>query len=264
MWHTKSYTATDQLLISDAVDATIAKIDFRPLQGKKIFLDTTYLTGAKTVPGIPNPILGSNNLINADYVISSVRQQMIADGCLIEEKKEDADLIAEVRIGALGTDGHSVTYGIPASNMLSTASTVISGTPSIPSFPELSVAKRELKSGAAKVAVFAYDRASHEAIWQSGIEQANSSARDTWVLGVGPLQQGTIYKSARFAGKSYDKQSADGLSEHEERGVSLRDRYLFARQKAQNKEPFQPLPKVADASPPNPSVVTASATDQKK
>ncbi len=98
---TKSYTATDQLLISDAVDATIAKIDFRPLQGKKIFLDTTYLTGAKTVPGIPNPILGSNNLINADYVISSVRQQMIADGCLIEEKKEDADLIAEVRIGLL-------------------------------------------------------------------------------------------------------------------------------------------------------------------
>ncbi len=148
--------------------------------------------------------------------------------------------------------------------MLSTASTVISGTPSIPSFPELSVAKRELKSGAAKVAVFAYDRASHEAIWQSGIEQANSSARDTWVLGVGPLQQGTIYKSARFAGKSYDKQSADGLSEHEERGVSLRDRYLFARQRTQNKEPFQPLPKVADASPHNPSVVTASATDQKK
>ncbi len=256
---TKSYTATDQLLMSDAVDSTVSKIDFRPLEGKRVFLDTNFLTGAKTVPGIPNPILGPHNLINADYVISTVRQQMIADGCLIEEKKEDADLIAEVRIGALGTDGHSVTYGIPASNMLSAASTAISGVPSLPTFPEISVAKRELKSGAAKVAVFAYDRVTHEAVWQSGIEQANSNARDTWFLGIGPIQQGSIYKSARFAGrKMYGEKADDALTEKDpdQNGVSLKDRYLFARKsdRAKSAAPF------ANANTPSADTTKVAAT----
>ncbi len=273
---TKSYTATEQLLMSDAVDSTVSKIDFRPLQGKRIYLDTAFLTGAKTVPGMPNPILGPQNLINADYVISSVRQQMIGDGCLFEEKRDDADLVVEVRIGALGTDGHSVTYGIPGNNMLSAASTVISGAPSLPSFPEISVAKRELKSGAAKVAVFAYDRTSHEAVWQSGIEQANSNARDTWFLGIGPIQQGSIYKTARFAGrKIYGKSADDALSEQDQdhHGVALKDRYLFAQSQSKSKgkdvaskEPFanatvagatstQPTP----ATTPSPASVATSS-----
>ncbi|MFM7517812.1 MAG: DUF6655 family protein, partial [Pirellula sp.] len=43
---TKSVTATEQLLMSDAVDSTISKIDFRPLTGYKVYLDTTYMASA--------------------------------------------------------------------------------------------------------------------------------------------------------------------------------------------------------------------------
>lgn len=262
---TKSYTATEQLLISDAVDSTIAKMDFRPLAGEKVFVDTSYLTSARSVPGIPNNILGPQNLINADYVVSSVRQQLVASGCMLEEKKEEADLVVEVRIGALGTDGHSVTYGLPASNMMSAASSVLPGTSAIPAIPELSFAKKELKSGAAKIAVFAYDRLSHEAVWQSGIEQSNSNARDTWFLGIGPIQQGTIYKSPRFAGRRlYGKTADDHMAEGE--GIPIRDRYLFARTPAKPKDH-----ETADATnPPKPpegkgaEVVRASATDSPK
>ncbi len=53
------------------------------------------------------------NLVSADYVISGIRQQMLAAGCNLVEKKEEAELICEARCGALGTDGHSVIYGIP-------------------------------------------------------------------------------------------------------------------------------------------------------
>ncbi len=185
---TKSYTATDQLLMSDAVDATVAKVDFSPLAGKQVYLDSTYI---KTQKG---PLL-----IDSDYVISSVRQQMVGAGVQIVENRDEAELIAEARLGALGLDGHSVIYGIPASNGLAAASS-IAGAPVIPALPEIAFARHEAKSGAAKVAVFAYDRVSREPYWQSGIAKSSSSSHDTWVLGIGPWQQGTIYNRTRFAG----------------------------------------------------------------
>ncbi len=104
---TKSFTATEQLLVSDAVDSTVAKIDFRPLSGKKVFLDNTFVPSQKGVPN-PNP-----QLVHSEYVSSSLRQQMLAAGVYLCDKREDADLIVEARLGALGFDGHSVTYGLP-------------------------------------------------------------------------------------------------------------------------------------------------------
>ncbi|MFN9914335.1 MAG: DUF6655 family protein, partial [Pirellulaceae bacterium] len=63
---TKSYTATEQLLMSDAVDSTISKIDFRPLTGQKLYLDSTYIaTSGKPTPGVP---MQQSSLVNADYV----------------------------------------------------------------------------------------------------------------------------------------------------------------------------------------------------
>lgn len=191
---TKSFTATEQLLVSDAVDSTIAKIDFRPLSGRKAFIDNAYLPSQKGVPN-PNP-----TLVHSEYVSSSIRQQMLAAGVFLCDKREDADLIVEVRMGALGFDGHSVTYGIPASNSISSAASSLSGSPLVPLLPEISFAKKEAKSGAAKVALFAYERQSLQPVWQSGIARSTSTARDTWLLGIGPLQNGTIYDGTRFAG----------------------------------------------------------------
>ena len=186
---TKSTVATEQLLMSDAVDATIAKLDFSPLASKKVFLDSTYLKTAK------GPLL-----IDSDYVISSLRQQMVGAGVLLVENREDCDLIAEARLGALGLDGHNVIYGLPASNGLSAATSALTNTPIIPTIPELALARNEAKSAAAKVAVFAYDRVTRQPYWQSGIAKSTSNAHDSWLLGVGPWQKGTIYDRTRFAG----------------------------------------------------------------
>jgi len=228
---TKSFTATEQLLMSDAVDSTIAKMDFRALTGQKVFLDTQYIVGAgKVIPGVAMPV----NLVNSDYLISGLRQQLTAAGCLLVDTREIADIICEARCGALGTDGHSMTYGLPASNFLSSASAVIPGSPSLPTIPEISVAKREMKSAAAKVSVFAYDRETREPLWQSGIAQAGSSARDTWILGMGPLQYGTIYSGTRFAGKrlkTMPVQADDSRIANQTNGVDHRGNYLFANKR---------------------------------
>jgi hypothetical protein len=228
---TKSFTATEQLLMSDAVDSTLTKMDFRALSGHKVYLDTTYLVNAgKVIPGVAMPV----NLINSDYVISGLRQQLTAAGCMLVDTREAADIICEARCGALGTDGHSITYGIPANNFLSTASSVIPGTPSLPTIPELSLAKREMKSAAAKVSVFAYDRESREPLWQSGVAQAGSSARDTWILGIGPLQYGNIYNGTRFAGKRirpFSTITDESQTAEQSNGVDHRSNYVFAHER---------------------------------
>ena len=58
--------------------------------------------------------------------------------------------------------------------------------------------------GAAKIAVFAYHRETRQPVWQSGIARASSSAKDTWLLGAGPFQSGTIHKQPKFAGERLD------------------------------------------------------------
>jgi hypothetical protein len=247
---TKHYTATEQLLMSDAVDATIAKMDFSPLSLRRVFLDVTY---------IKQPThSGQSLIIDANYMLSALRQQMVADGVLLVENREDAELIAEPRIGALGIDGHDVIYGMPASNAISNASAVVAGAPLLPPLPEISVARREDKQGAAKVAVFAYDRLTKQPYWQSGIAQSNSNSRATWVLGVGPFQQGSIHQGTQFAGGAvFPTQNPE--SEYEEQ---LREQYLSSHVFQQ--EPNNDNPTESPGNPTGSSVVSAGHQENLK
>lgn len=178
---TKSFEATEQLLLSDAVDYSIAAIDFRPLGGNKVFLDTQYI---KTVKG--------PGFVNADYVTSALRQQVLAAGCLLQDNAEAAEIIIEARVGTLGSDSFQVTYGIPANSALSTAAQAFSTLPPMPVMPELSLARREAREGAAKIAAFAYHRETRQPVWQSGVARSSTTARDTYIMGVGPLQSGSV------------------------------------------------------------------------
>jgi hypothetical protein len=189
---TKSQRATEQLLVSDAVDRAIGKLDFRDLSGRKVFFDTQYVKNIKNANAI--------EFVNEQYVISGLRQQLAAANCLLQDKPDDADIIVEARVGALGLDANDVVYGLPANSALNSAAAVMPQASALPSVPELAVARRNNQSGAAKIAVFAYDRRTKQPIWQSGISQTRSTAKDTWVLGAGPFQRGTIYEGTRFAG----------------------------------------------------------------
>ncbi len=186
---TNTRRATEQLLVSDAVDHTVSKIDFRAMTGQTVFLSTDYLHNVKGV-----------GFVNADYIVSSLRQQIVAAGCRLQDKRDDADYIIEARVGALGTDGHELTLGIPKSDGLSSAMSLLPSVPTLPTFPEIAFAKRQAQSGAAKIAVFAYHRETKEPVWQSGVSLANSDANDIWLFGAGPIQKGSIYRGTKFAG----------------------------------------------------------------
>jgi hypothetical protein len=189
---TKTQKATEQLLLSDAVDKSVASLDFQVLAGQAVYLDTQFLSSLKT-----------NSLVGTHYLESSLRQQLLAAGCLLQESENDAAYIVEPRVGALGTDGHNLTVGIPASHALNSASSLVTEGPSLPIFPEIALVRRENQKAAAKLAVFAYHRETRKPIWQSGIAQSQATSTNTWVMGAGPFQRGTIHDGTQFAGSRF-------------------------------------------------------------
>ncbi|QDU30839.1 hypothetical protein ETAA8_59880 [Anatilimnocola aggregata] len=184
----KSRLATEQLVVADAVDHAVSQIDFSPLSGKKVFFDKQYMP-ASNAPNRP-PMNNSN----VEYVISSLRQQMLAYNCQLQDKPETADIIVEARLGALGSDGNEATYGLPTGVVVRTAAAAMApGGESLPTMPDLALGRRNHQLGAARIGVFAYDQRTREPVWQAGVATGNSQARDLWVLGIGPFQNGRIY-----------------------------------------------------------------------
>jgi hypothetical protein len=186
---TKSRLATEQLLVSDAVDDAVNSIDFRSLAGENVYFDMRYLVNVKGI-----------GFVNSEYIISSLRQQMVAADLRLKEKPEDADYVVEARVGTLGSDGNEIIYGIPANKGLSDASTMLPNAPPLPAIPEISVARKESQLGAVKVAAFAYDRKTGSPVWQSGIARAKTTSQDVWLFGAGPFQRGSIHTGTQFAG----------------------------------------------------------------
>jgi hypothetical protein len=170
--------ATEQLLVSDAIDRSVSQLDFRALAGKPVFFDAQYLA-----PGADH-----------GYVVSSLRQQLLSCGCLLQESRAQATYVVEARSGGIGTDQHSLLFGVPQMNVPS----VLPGQPSL--IPEIPLAKRTDQKGVAKIAVFAYNRHTGRPVWQSGVVQAEATSKDTWLLGAGPFRRGTLGEATDIAG----------------------------------------------------------------
>jgi hypothetical protein len=181
-WTDTLRTATEQLVVSHAVDQAVSDLDFKLLEGQKVFFDPQYID--------PSPDRG--------YIVSSIRQQLLLSGCLLMEERPKADVIVEARCGAAGTDRHDqLLLGLPQMSL----PPVPTGQAVLPAaLPEVPLIKKTNQVSAAKIAVFAYNRATGEPVLQSGIVQYGSNAKNFWVLGAGPIQGGRSRKRTGFGG----------------------------------------------------------------
>src|SRR3954465_13272191 len=152
-------TGTEQLLLTNAWDSALQKVDFRPLTGVPVYLDSTHVTA-----------------VDQGWVVSSLRQAMLSQGVLLRAKPEQAQWIVEARVGAYGTDEYNLLVGIPQTSIPPTITGMPTGT-----VPEMPLIKKSNQQGVAKLALFAYDRASGQFVWSSGTLLATSSAKDVYV-----------------------------------------------------------------------------------
>lgn len=173
-------TATEMLLLSQAVDNAVSQIDFSPLADRYVYIDASHL---------------DKDVVDKSYLVSLVRQQAAAAGAILMDERNKADYIVEIRSGGIGTDRHSVLVGTPALQLPS----VVPGMPT--NIPEIALVKKNDQRGVAKVAVFAYNRHTGRAMWQSGNVESVSRLKDLWVLGAGPFSQGSIRKRPELAGE---------------------------------------------------------------
>jgi hypothetical protein len=171
-------TGTEQLLLTNAWDSALQKVDFRPLTGVPAYLDATNVTA-----------------VDQGWVVSSLRQAMLAQGVLLRDKPEKAQWIVEARVGAYGTNDYNWLIGVPQTQIPQTITGMPAGT-----VPEMPIVKKTDQQGVAKLALFAYDRASGQLVWNSGTMLATSTARDVYIGGLGPFQSGTIRGGPKVVG----------------------------------------------------------------
>jgi hypothetical protein len=113
----------------------------------------------------------------------------------LQEEREQALYVVEPRSGAIGTDKHSLLVGTPALSL----PPLVPGVPT--SIPEIALVKNTDQKGVAKIAVFAYNRVTGRALWQSGTREAESNLKDMWFFGAGPYSRGSIRPKPQFAGE---------------------------------------------------------------
>ena len=157
-------TAKEQLLISNAIDQSLSAVDFRPFGGQKVFLDEKYL-----------------DCVDKSYVVGSVRHRMLREGAELVSKADDADILVEVRSGAVGTDTAESFLGVPEVVL-----------PGVVTLPEIRVVSRYAQNGTAKIGLVAYDAKTKQALGDGGVSLARSDDNNWYVMGVGPFQTGSV------------------------------------------------------------------------
>ena len=157
-------TGLEQLLISNAVDQSLAKVDFKPVAGAKVHLKTDFL-----------------DCVDKNYILLSTRSKLLANQCTIVDKPEDADVVMEIASGGVGTDRTDLTVG----------------SPEIPlglmgSIPKISVYERKKAMGTAKLAIIATDTKSKLPVINSGYSLARSDHQHWTMMGAGPVLSGSV------------------------------------------------------------------------
>jgi hypothetical protein len=158
-------TAMEQLLISNAVDQSLDKVNFTPFANQRVFLDDKYL-----------------DCTDKPYVVSSIRHRLYHSGAFIVDAPTKADIVVEPRAGAIGTDTVNQFVGVPEIAV-----------PGVPlGIPEIQLIKRRSQTATAKIGLVAYTPEDGRNVGQGGLSLARSGDDNWFVFGVGPWQNGSV------------------------------------------------------------------------
>lgn len=162
-------TGTEQLLISNAIDQSLGKIDFTPMAGKKVHVEEKYLDS-----------------VDKGYVASTVRHHVLAAGGALAPKPEEADVVLEIRSGGIGTDTSDSFLGVPGISL-----------PGMLTLPDVKLITRTRQSAYAKLGLVAIDGKSRQVLGDGGTSLSMSDDNNWYVMGVGPYQDGSMKREVQ-------------------------------------------------------------------
>jgi hypothetical protein len=132
-------TATEEMLISTAADRAAVKMTPHIPPNAKVFIDANYFEGT-----------------DSKYAISAIRSSLLQQDIPLVDDKKTADVVVEIRAGALSTDENDMLIGIPSFNVPIPLSS------SAVTTPELDLYKTQEQKGVAKFAAVVYDTKSQK------------------------------------------------------------------------------------------------------
>lgn len=127
-------TATEQLLISGAAERAAERLVLAFEPGAKVFVDAANFDG-----------------VDAKYAVAAIHERLLKQGANLAPDREQADLVVEIRAGALSMDDGHTLVGIPAFDI------PIPLAGSSVKFPEIALFKRARRQGVAQFAATGYD-----------------------------------------------------------------------------------------------------------
>ena len=158
-------TGMEQLLISNAVDQTMAKTALPDVAGKTVYLEEKYLDS-----------------VDKGYIVGSMRRKLLNAGALLVDEKEGSQITMEVCSGGVGTDNVESFIGSPGLTV-----------PGLPvELPEIRLYEKKSQFGTAKLGVVAYDTPSGQMVYDGSGTLARADDSNWSVFGIGPFQEGSV------------------------------------------------------------------------
>lgn len=161
---TSPRTATEMLLISTAAQRAILQYDAPSLSGRRVFIDMTNFDS-----------------IDKGYVLSALRDHLSSNGAVLADKKEDSDVVLEVRNGGLGIYDGAFTLGVPPMPI---------GAPGIPAAmvsPPLYVFSRKTSQGWAKFDFWTFDPKTNLYLNHTPSRWGSAYYNQWFIFGLGPF-----------------------------------------------------------------------------
>jgi hypothetical protein len=183
-------TATEQFLLSGAAQKAVDRLSVDALRDRAVWIETGYLIST-TQPFDRSFLVGEVRQPSFEqiYLISAVRAKLLTSGVRLVTRREQAQIILEIRSGGLSVDRTEFLLGIPATAVPGSTSNlgnVVYAT------PELAILKSTKQHGFASVAYVAYWADTGELLTVSGPFVGRTIREDYWILGTGPRTVGNI------------------------------------------------------------------------
>jgi hypothetical protein len=172
-------SATELFLLSGAASGAIAQLSADPLRDRLVWIDTAYLSDARET---------STEL---SFLVGELRAKLLQAGVRLVDKRDQAEVVLEVRSGGVGVDRLEFLLGIPASYFPGFSLTTGPGGIPVTS-PELAIVKSTRQNGFASVAFVAYVAKTGELIAASGPFVGRTKREDFWFFGTGPRTVGDV------------------------------------------------------------------------
>lgn len=128
-----SRTATEQLLISAAADRAAQALTLNLPPASRVYVDDAYFEGT-----------------DSKYAIAALRARLLTLGARLVAERPQADVVVELRSGALSIDESKTLVGLPDFEL----PIPLAGPLGV---PEMAMYKKDVRQGVAKFAAIAYD-----------------------------------------------------------------------------------------------------------